>query len=230
VIALHTTFNKLRAANACASGYRTLAEHLGGVDSYGADTPINLLTILESNGVQDVLWCLRATLEPFKVFHEQLRGMYADFAESVLHIYEAQFPEDMRPRNAIAAARTGKAAAAYAAADAASYAADAASYAADAASYAAYAASDAASDAAYAASYAAYAASYAAYAASNAAYAAYAASNAAYAAYAASAASDAAYAASDAAYAAYAASDAASERTKQALIIKQYLAPDILNT
>ncbi len=88
------------------------------------------------------------------------------FAEEVLHIFEEKYPKDLRPREAIEAAkhwlseRTSEAAnAAYAAAYAATYAADAAAVndAAYAASNAAYAA---ANTAAY--SYAAYAAYYAA--------------------------------------------------------------------
>ena len=80
-------------------------------------------------------------------------------AESVLHIFEKEFPDDKRPRQAIEAARKwwrepseanqlAANAAAYAAANAAAYAANAAAYAASAAAdaYAAYAA--AAADAA----------------------------------------------------------------------------------
>ena len=100
-------------------------------------------------------------------------------AESVLHIYENQYPDDNRPRTAIeaaqnylkkpsnAAAKAGNAAA-YAAAKAA-YEAYAAYEAANAAAYAAYAAI-----AAYAAAYVAYEAPYEA--ANAAAYAAKAAS------------------------------------------------------
>ena len=89
------------------------------------------------------------------------------WAEYVLPIFEAKYPEDNRPRKAIVAAKNktdyAAAAASYAAADAAADA-SAASYAA-----ASYAAADAAD---------ASAASYAASAASAAAYAAYAAASA----------------------------------------------------
>ena len=86
-----------------------------------------------------------------------LRLLAADFAEHVLLIFEKKRPGDMRPRDAIAAARAfargeigqgellGKRAAAYVAA---AQAADAAAYAAYAATAAAYAqAADAAADA-----------------------------------------------------------------------------------
>ena len=101
-----------------------------------------------------------------------LRLLAADFAEHVLPIFEKQRPGDLRPREAIAAARAyargeigigelrEKRAAAAAADDAYAAAYDAASAAAAcAAAAAAYAAAyDAYADAAYAAAYAAYAA------------------------------------------------------------------------
>jgi len=99
-------------------------------------------------------------------------------AESVLHIYENQYPDDNRPRKAIEAAQNYL----KKPSNAAAKAANAAAYAAYAACVAAYAAK--AAKAAKAA-YATYAA-YTAYEAANAAaYAAYEAANAAYAAYAA---------------------------------------------
>jgi len=216
---LTTTLDLLREKNACESGYRTLLKSLG--PKWPKDKPINLLRILESNGVMDLCWCLRATQEDSTIPRVLIA---ADFAQSVLKYFTKRYPNDGRPAKAIKAARDfakGKitADAAYAAAYAA--AADAAydaayAAAADAAYAAAYAA---AADAAYAASYAAADAAYdAAYAAADAAYdAAYAAADAAYdAAYAAYAADDA-----DASAAAYAARE--KERAKQVGIIKRWL-------
>ena len=134
----------------------------------------------------------------------------ADFAEHILPVWEAAFPSDPRPRQAIEAARFGDRTATH-------YA----NVAADVAGHAVRSGYDAASAAnvAIAAAFAAYAASDAAYAASTdaastggtaCAYAANAAADAAYAAYAAYAA-DAAYATTAAATtaAADAATDAA---------------------
>jgi hypothetical protein len=107
-----------------------------------------------------------------KVFTRTQAVLYAIFsAESCLEVYENEFPNDTRPRDAIKVAKkcvinpTEKnKLSAYAAANAAAYAA-----------YAAANAAYAAANAAYAAAYAAYAAANAAYAAANAVYAAYAA-------------------------------------------------------
>jgi len=221
---LTTTLKLLRQHGACTDGYKKLRQSLGA--AWPAGKPINLLHILKSNGVQDMMWCLRATEQ------DCLRERYlicADMAESVLHLFTAQYPADARPALAIQAARDA-AAGKIKNADAAT-AAHAAANAANAA-YAAYAAD--AATAAHAANAAN--AAYAAYAA-NAAYVADAATaaTAAYAAYAANAAyvADAATAATaaNAAHTAYAATAAnaahtaayAAELKKQATIIRKYL-------
>jgi hypothetical protein len=192
---LTTTFNLLREKNACETGYKNLAKHLGGVTAYGKDVEIDLLTILESNGFDDAVWCLRATVQDSDNIK---RIITCDFAESVLHIFESKRPGDDRPRKAIEAARgfiagsvsredmqkaraaanEADAASAYAAAAAAAYAAVYAAadyeavYAADAAVYA-YAAAAVAADAAASAAADAvvYAAARAAAYAADAAYA-----------------------------------------------------------
>ena len=148
-IALHTTLNRLKAADACAPRYEHLLKCLGGT-KFDHDAPINLLTILEHNGVEDCLWALCATVEDCDVV---ARLMAADFAEVALPIFERERPHDLRPRHAIEAARAftrGEitreqlASAWYAAGDAALAAAGAAARAAgDAAKAAARAAGDA---------------------------------------------------------------------------------------
>ena len=63
---MQTTLRKIRAAGPCGMrledgervGYLKLLHHLG--DGYGDDTPVDITTILDSNGLDDALWCLRA--------------------------------------------------------------------------------------------------------------------------------------------------------------------------
>ena len=98
---LTTTLNRLHAANACAERYQHLLKALGG-PSVNHDAPINLLTILDSNGVDDCLWALQATEQNCDVV---ARLMACDFAEAVLQNFEKQYPKDQRPRAAIEAAR-----------------------------------------------------------------------------------------------------------------------------
>ena len=196
-----TTTRRLLVSNrACVDGYKTLIDSLG--NDWPREQPINLLHILESNGVQDMMWCLRATEQ------DCTRERYlisADMAESVLHIFTDQHPDDDRPALAIHAARST--------ADGKMESVDAGFIAVDAA-IAGFDASTAVKQAAYAADYPAYPAAYtAAYAAAYAAKA----SKPIYAAYAAKFAVDSVD---------YAVDSAASntEREKQAIIIRKYLA------
>ena len=99
---LQVTFNTLKSYHACQDGYVRLSKSLGGDEIYGLDTLINVLTILERNGLEDAIWALRATLQSSD---KVCRLFAADCAESVLHIFEEKYPDDMRPRNAIQAAR-----------------------------------------------------------------------------------------------------------------------------
>ena len=95
---LNTTFAKLHEHGACPEGYQKLARSLGGINKYGKDTLIPLDKIIESNGLQDTIWTLRATTE-------SAENLLVEFAcrcaEHVLHFYEDKYPDDKRPRRAI---------------------------------------------------------------------------------------------------------------------------------
>jgi hypothetical protein len=99
------------------------------------DSTLEKFLNLENITFNDKMWVTMRLLS-----HKQLVEISCRIAESVLYIYENKYPNDDRPRKAIAAARAGNADATRAAAAAAAYAADAAAYAAYAAVYAAYAA------------------------------------------------------------------------------------------
>ena len=157
-----TTLNAIRAASPCHEGWTKLLKHLGKTSA--DDEPLPLLTVLDSNGLDDALWVLDNT----KCDPRLARHFGAWCAEQVLPLFETAYPNDMRPRNAIAVARSDDAteedrAAARAAAG------DAARAAGDAARAAARAAGDAARDAAWGAAWAAGAAGDAARAAARAA-------------------------------------------------------------
>jgi hypothetical protein len=78
-----------------------LAKALGGIKAYGRDTPITLLQILNINGLDDALWALRAC-DDAETFS---RLLVCDYAEHVLHIFEAEYPDDYRPRMVIEVSR-----------------------------------------------------------------------------------------------------------------------------
>ena len=54
----YTTLNKIRSKSPCREGWEELLKHLG--KKKADDEPVSLKTILESNGLDDALWCLRA--------------------------------------------------------------------------------------------------------------------------------------------------------------------------
>ena len=96
-----TSFRLLHDAGACKERYRFLAKALGGIKAYGVNTPITLLQILNINGFDDALWALRAC-DDAETFS---RLLACDYAEHVLHIFEAKYPDDDKPRKAIEVSR-----------------------------------------------------------------------------------------------------------------------------
>ena len=56
-----TTLNKIREHTPCEDGWRKLLKQLGKIEA--DDEPLPLLTVLDSNGLDDTLWCLRTVPE-----------------------------------------------------------------------------------------------------------------------------------------------------------------------
>ena len=77
---MKTTLNKIRACSPCTSGWTKLLKNLG--KTHADDEPLALTTILDSNGLDDALWCLRAVEG-----HQREMRLYAvDCARSVQHL------------------------------------------------------------------------------------------------------------------------------------------------
>ena len=55
---MNTTLNQIREFSPCASGWKKLLAHLEKTTA--DDEPLSILTVLDSNGLDDALWCLRA--------------------------------------------------------------------------------------------------------------------------------------------------------------------------
>ena len=55
---MKTTLNKIKAHHPCIQGWKQLLKHLGKTKA--DDEPLSLLTILDSNGLDDAIWCMRA--------------------------------------------------------------------------------------------------------------------------------------------------------------------------
>ena len=96
---MQTTLNKIKSHLPCKEGWKKLLNHLGKIQS--DDEPLDLRTILESNGLNHTIWAFRAVEGKDK----EIRLFAADCADMALPIYEKRYPDDKRPRLAIQAAR-----------------------------------------------------------------------------------------------------------------------------
>lgn len=97
-----TTLQEIRQYSPCADGWKKLLLHLGKTTA--DNEPLPLITILKSNGLDDAIWCLRTLSSEHR---DRIVQFACDCAESVLPLFEAKCPGDLRPRKAIQAARTG---------------------------------------------------------------------------------------------------------------------------
>lgn len=55
---MKTTLNAIREHSPCHEGWTKLLKHLGKTKA--DDEPVSIVTVLDSNGLDDALWCLRA--------------------------------------------------------------------------------------------------------------------------------------------------------------------------
>ena len=55
---MQTTLKKIRAYQPCKEGWEKLLKHLGKTKA--DDEQLSLLTVLDSNGLDDAIWCMRA--------------------------------------------------------------------------------------------------------------------------------------------------------------------------
>ena len=156
---IFTTLNEIREYSPCSAGWSKLLKSLG--KTHSDDEPLALEHILDSNGLDDALWALRAV----KGHDKDLRLFACQCARLALPVFEEKYPEDDRPRKAIETAE--EFALGQIDEDELEKAARAAAYAAYAAAYAAARAAARAANAAADAANAAYATD-----AANAAYAA----------------------------------------------------------
>jgi len=166
-----TTFKLLRGHHACKDRYAVLRESLRG---RGDDEPITMIEILDSNGLDDALWALRAVPDEQTDERDKLARLFACWCvRQIWHLLtdeRSRTAIEVAERYAVGEATRDALNAAAAVAAAAARAADAAAYATYSAAAAARAAADAAAAAAGSAADA-----YAAAALAAADYAAYAA-------------------------------------------------------
>ena len=140
---MKTTLNDIRAHNPCPDGWRKLLAYLGKTEA--DDEPLSLLTILDSNGLDDALWALRAV----EGYDREIRLYAVWCARRVEHLLTDQRSRDtLEVAERFARGRATREELA-AACDTAAAAARDAAWAAAAARDAAWAAAAAARDAAW---------------------------------------------------------------------------------
>ena len=81
---LITTLNKIQRCNPCFNGWRKLLKYLG--KTVADDKPLAFNTILDSNGLNDALWCCRTAPE-----HNRVWRLYAVWcARQIQHLMTDQ--------------------------------------------------------------------------------------------------------------------------------------------
>jgi hypothetical protein len=148
----YTTLKKIKEYSPCKNGWEKLLRNLGKTKA--DNEPLSIITVLESNGVNDAVWCLRAIDD----IDKDARLFAVWCARQVQHLMTDQksitaldVAERHATGNATDAELSAARAAAWAAADAAADAAEWAAARAAASAEARDVAKDAARDAAWAA-------------------------------------------------------------------------------
>jgi len=98
-----TTLSRIRAGSPCQDGWAKLLAYIGKTKA--DDEELSLLTVLESNGLDDALWVLSCAMPDDRL----ARHFQAWCAEQVLPIFEADCPDDGRIANQIAMLRNDSA-------------------------------------------------------------------------------------------------------------------------
>ena len=81
---MNTTLNKIRDKSPCVDGWTKLLKYLG--KTRADDAPLSIKTVLESNGLNDALWCLRAVEGRDK----EIRLLAVKYARAVQHLMTPQ--------------------------------------------------------------------------------------------------------------------------------------------
>lgn len=99
-----TTYSKCRDAGACKSELYRAARKAGGIGEYGKDNKTSLIKVLDTLGLDSTIWVLDCAAEGADA-HRIKHQFAADCAARVLAIFEREYPNDARPRDAIKSTR-----------------------------------------------------------------------------------------------------------------------------
>ena len=81
---MKTTLNKIRGHEPCADGWQKLLTYLGKTKA--DDEPLEITTIIDSNGLDDALWCLQAV----EGYDREIRMFAVWCARQVQHLLKDQ--------------------------------------------------------------------------------------------------------------------------------------------
>lgn len=81
---MKTTLNKIREHSPCTGGWEKLLTYLGKTKA--DDEPLSIATIIDSNGLDDALWCLRAV----EGYDKEIRLFAVWCARKVQHLMKDQ--------------------------------------------------------------------------------------------------------------------------------------------
>lgn len=99
------TYQEVKALDPCADSFRRVTELLGGAEQWNGKK-ISAREAREAGATyDDILWAACRLARADTDVERRLRLFAADCAARVLHLFERERPTDMRPRNAIIAAR-----------------------------------------------------------------------------------------------------------------------------
>ena len=81
---MKTTLNKIRKYGPCSEGWQKLLTYLGKTKA--DDEPLSIATIIDSNGLDDAIWCLRAV----EGYDREIRLFAVWCARQVQHLMKDQ--------------------------------------------------------------------------------------------------------------------------------------------
>ena len=99
------TYKEMMALHPCREQAKAVTKLLGGAKTWNGKKISAREAVKAGVSYSDLVWAASTQARNDKDVERRLRLWLADCAAHVLHIYEKDYPDDRRPRDAIAATR-----------------------------------------------------------------------------------------------------------------------------
>ena len=99
------TYKELKALKPCPEQAKAVTKLLGGAKTWNGKKISAREAVKAGVSYSDLVWAASTQARNDKDVERRLRLWLADCAAHVLHIYEKDYPDDRRPRDAIVAGR-----------------------------------------------------------------------------------------------------------------------------